>query len=350
MNKPLSPTLQAAASAANLDVRIDDLDGQYFVVVGGAISPWLRKQAIELLGAQFLLDQLWIKPGCEERLTTLLQAMLQLKDSGASIPKGSSFGKSIQEKRTIDEMVFNRNMAIMTLARSLEILSESHYAGESLKSYLNSRAYTLPTGEAHGDFSKLVKDIDQRFWRDAIKTARLQEFMSRSRYESLYYSIERDAPPFEADAVRATLGTHLERLRDYQAEAVVEIFKNMNIGFVCNDGFKIRRLLRLDVGGLGCHPWRNSMFGTSIYAHNCPLHYLDVELHKIAGDEEVPTLQTSKFNNRVLGQTIETKYFTVVTYLKGSAKVTFNESGEKLLPHLNAQIAHHFGSTLPKTA
>lgn len=173
--------------------------------------------------------------------------------------------------------------------------------------------------------------------------------MSQKRYKDIYYSIETDAPTFDADTVRVTLGQYLEKMRDYYAESIVELFRDMSTDFVCNDGFKVGKTFRLGVGGLGCSPWGNHSFGTSIDAHSCPLHYLDVQLHKIAGDDDAPTLQSSNFNNAVLGDTVETKYFKAVTYLRGTAKVTFNDAGLKLLPALNAQIAHYYGSTLPAT-
>lgn len=245
------------------------------------------------------------------------------------------------EKRTwIKDMLFG---GLGSLARAIELEKEAAICTHSsIETALRGHTY-LDLTAPQESMNTLLKSVDAAFWRSLLERSGIRALMSAKRQEEIDRQIsESKTPPFEPEAVAATFADLYERRASMLEEGLVDLFRALSWDYRTNNPVKLGHKIIvnhvLDRYGSpntrACNLLDDLIRVLSVYDGKAiPEHR-----HHVMGKVYDAIRQGS--------MQVETSYFTMKLYKKGSGHVSFNERALPLLDQCNRVIARHFPNAL----
>jgi hypothetical protein len=261
-------------------------------------------------------------------------------------------GSDLIRTTNVRSMLEARDQIRERLAQAMHLLRES----SDLEKQATGQRYSMLESfftSGHGHYftitrpqetvESVMRHIDARFWATLMDQSGIRAFLSARRQSELDRLIgEARTPPFEPEAIQSTFADLHEKRADMLEEGIVDLFRRLSWDYRTNNPMLLGRKIIVDrllnsFGLLNSHV-------TDI------LDDLVRVLHVYDG-KPIPEHRHGMYallsgGPLPIRREMETEYFRIRVYKKGTAHIAFKDRAIPLLDQCNLVIARRFPNVL----
>lgn len=215
----------------------------------------------------------------------------------------------------------------------------------TLESFLTSgRGYYFSLRTPQESVDRAMKQLDAQFWAALMNQSGIRAFMN-ARKQSDFDNMVSNAntPPFEMEYIKATFGDLYEKRQDMMEDGVVEMFHRLSWDYRTNNPVKLGRKI---IVNYVLDSWGTANSGTA--------NLLDdlVRILSVYNGDPIPEHRHGMYFQvssalREHRNVVDTEYFTMKLYKKGTGHIQFKEVVLPLLDQCNRVIARRYPNALP---
>jgi hypothetical protein len=251
--------------------------------------------------------------------------------------------KSMLEAR--DHIRENVSQAIQLLHDATEmekLVTLQRYS--MLESFLTSgHGHYFMLSRPQETVDAVMKHVDAQFWSAVMDQSGIRAFMSAKRQAEFDGMIGKaETPPFEMDTIKATFADLYEKRADMMEDGVVDLFRRLSWDYRTNNPVRMGRKIIVD------HILDS--WGTVNMRVTDMLDDL-VRILSVYDGKPIPEHRNGIYSvisdgPMRVNTDVETNYFRIKVYKKGTGHITFNERATPLLNQCNRVIARRYPHTL----
>ena len=253
-----------------------------------------------------------------------------------SVPAMIEARETIREKVMGAFVLLNESMSLEKTA-SMEQYSV-------LESFMSSgRGYYFTLSNPGESTDSAMKQVDAKFWRSLLDQSGIRAFMSARRQEDLDDQISRAAtPPFEMDAIKATFADLYERRANMMEEGIIDLFRRLSWDYRTNNPLRIGRKIIVShvIDSYG-----------SVSSNTADVLDDLIRILSVYDGKPIPEHRNGMYHAMTEGpmrvrSEVETEYFHMKVYKKGTGHIVFHDKALPLLDQCNRVIARHYPHAL----
>lgn len=256
---------------------------------------------------------------------------------------------------SIVEMLVSRDQIQAKTLAALQSISEaiSLELATTLNKYSNLESF-LAGGAWHSASLKnpdeavtlAMRQVDAVFWDTLMRKSGIRAFMSAARQDEWRNLIsEGKTPPFEIDSIKSTFTDLYGKRADMMEEGMIDLFRHLSWDYKTNNPVRLEKKLIVD-----------RVINSYGMVTNKVTNELDdlVRILSVYDGKPIPEHRHGMYAvvADAIAQKIfmvDTEYFTMKIFKKGSGHITFKEKTLPLLDQCNRTIAKAFPNALPAT-
>ncbi|WP_226844091.1 DUF4942 domain-containing protein [Acidithiobacillus ferriphilus] len=261
--------------------------------------------------------------GSELILTTSIKSMLEARDHIRE-----NVSQAMQLLHGATEMEKRVTLQRYSMLESFLTSGHGHY-------FMLSR----PTDTVDA----VMKHVDAQFWSAVMDQSGIRAFMSAKRQADFNEMIGKaETPPFEMDTIKATFAELYEKRADMMEDGVVDLFRRLSWDYRTNNPVKIGR--KIIVYHL-LDSWGSVNMRTTDMLDDL------VRILSVYDGKPIPEHRNGLYSAISDGPMrvnadVDTDYFHIKVYKKGTGHITFHEKAMLLLDQCNRVIARRYPQSL----
>ncbi|MBU2738705.1 DUF4942 domain-containing protein [Acidithiobacillus concretivorus] len=254
---------------------------------------------------------------------------------------------------SVAELIENRNTIKAKILAAFQTLSEAI----STEMAVTSKKYSilesfLAGGRWHSASLKDPEDtmvhamqqLDAGFWDALMEKSGIRAFMSAAKRDQWRDLIsEGKTPPFEMDSIKATFADLYEKRADMMEEGMIDLFQRLSWNYKTNNPVRMEKKLIVE-----------RVLNSYGMVNNSVTNELDdlVRILSVYDGKPIPEHRHGMY--AVIADAmaqkdsvVDTEYFTIKVFKKGSGHIVFKDNALPLLDQCNRVIAKAFPDALP---
>jgi hypothetical protein len=254
---------------------------------------------------------------------------------------------------SVAELIENRNTikakilaAFQTLSKAIStemaVTSKKHSILESFLA--GGRWHSASLNDPEDTMVQAMQQLDAGFWDTLMEKSGIRAFMSAAKRDQWRDLIsEGKTPPFEMDSIKATFADLYEKRADMMEEGMIDLFRRLSWNYRTNNPVRMEKKLIVE-----------RVLNSYGMVNNSVTNELDdlVRILSVYDGKPIPEHRHGMY--AVIADAmahkdsvVDTEYFTMKVYKKGSGHIVFKESAIPLLDQCNRVIAKAFPGALP---
>jgi hypothetical protein len=192
------------------------------------------------------------------------------------------------------------------------------------------------------DFNKhkqtITRKIDAKYWDTLFNASRITSLITTNKKEVLKQQLKKDAPPFEAEAVVATISEHMSNRFSTFVDSLIEFFESLPHDYKSNDRICLRKKIILS-DCLNSSGW--SCFGSDkdrVYDLERIFTILDGKDPSQIKSRDTAVRKIARAKRHGENE-IELDYFSAKLFNNGNVHIIF--SSKDLVDKFNDVLASH---------
>ncbi|WP_077273494.1 DUF4942 domain-containing protein [Acidithiobacillus thiooxidans] len=189
-----------------------------------------------------------------------------------------------------------------------------------------------------------MKHVDAQFWNALMDKSGILAFMSAEKQNDFNKLIgEAKTPPFEFDTIKTTFAELYEKRADMMEEGIIGLFRRLSWDYRTNNPVKIGKKIVV-----------NNVLDYYGFINKKAMNELDdlVRILSVYDGKPIPEHRHGMY--AVIADAmaqkdsiVNTEYFTMKVYKKGSGHIVFKDNALPLVDQCNRVIARAFPGALP---
>ncbi|MGC9207430.1 DUF4942 domain-containing protein [Acidithiobacillus sp.] len=215
----------------------------------------------------------------------------------------------------------------------------------ALSSFLSGGRYhyfSLTNPEESADLA--MKQVDAVFWGALMDKSGIRAFMSAKKQQEFDSLVsEGQTPPFELEAIKATFADLYEKRADMMEEGMIDLFRRLSWNYKTNNPVRMEKKLIVE-----------RVLNSYGMVNNSVANELDDLIRVLSVYDGKPIPEHRHGMYAVIADAmaqkdsiVDTEYFTMKVYKKGSGHIVFKDNALPLLDQCNRVIARAFPGALP---